>query len=304
MLMALVILVVCTALPVLGVARRLTRPPNPETGTPEVVRVVRDVSEHVRYEAALRQAKEQADAASRGKSEFLGTMSHELRTPLNAIIGFTEIMKEGVMGPLDNPHYRSYITDIHFSSTHLLNLINEILDVTKAEAGKLEVQEQVFDLRDVVEAVVRISGPPIDKAGVTVGIDLPPDLPRLQADEGKTRQVFFNAVKFTPAGGRIDISGRFDRERGLSVTVADTGIGIAPEDLNRVLEPFVQVDSSLSRRHQGTGLGLPAVKGIMELHRGTIELQGTLGRGTRATITFPPDRAVLEPALTRPQPAA
>ena len=285
----------------------LTRSTNPETGTPEVVSVVRDVSEHVRYEAALRQAKEQADAASRAKSEFLGTMSHELRTPLNAIIGFTEIMKEGVMGPLDNPHYRSYIADIHFSSTHLLNLINEILDVTKAEAGKLEVQEQVFDLRDVIEAVVRISGPPIDKAGVTVGIDLPPDLPRLQADEGKTRQVFFNlvsnAVKFTPAGGRIDISGRFDRERGLAVTVADTGIGIAPEDLNRVLEPFVQVDSSLSRRHQGTGLGLPAVKGIMELHRGTIELQSTLGRGTRATITFPPERAVLEPALTRPQPA-
>jgi signal transduction histidine kinase len=216
-------------------------------------------------------------------------------------------MKEGVMGPIDNPHYRSYISDIHFSSTHLLNLINEILDVTKAEAGKLEVQEQVFDLRDVIEAVVRISGPPIDKAGVTVGIDLPADLPRLQADEGKTRQVFFNlvsnAVKFTPAGGRVDISGRFDRERGLSVTVADTGIGIAPEDLNRVLEPFVQVDSSLSRRHQGTGLGLPAVKGIMELHRGTIELQSTLGRGTRATIIFPPDRAVLEPALTRPQPA-
>jgi len=255
----------------------------------------------------LRQAKEQADAASRAKSEFLGTMSHELRTQLNAINGFTEIMKEGVMGPIDNPHYRSYISDIHFSSTHLLNLINEILDVTKAEAGKLEVQEQMFDLRDVIEAVVRISGPPIDKAGVTVGIDLPPDLPRLQADEGKTRQVFFNlvsnAVKFTPAGGRVDISGRFDRERGLSVTVADTGIGIAPEDLNRVLEPFVQVDSSLSRRHQGTGLGLPAVKGIMELHRGTIELQSTLGRGTRATITFPPDRAVLEPALTRPQPA-
>src|SRR5205085_5659337 len=226
----------------------LTRSTNPETGTPEVVSVVRDVSEHVRYEAALRQAKEEADAASRAKSEFLGTMSHELRTPLNAIIGFTEIMKEGVMGPVDNPNYRSYIADIHFSSTHLLNLINEILDVTKAEAGKLEVQEEVFDLRPVIEAVVRISGPPIDKARLTVTIDLPADLPQLRADQGKTRQVFFNlvsnAVKFTPAGGRIDISGRFDGRSGLSITVADTGIGIAPEDLHRVLEPFVQVDSS------------------------------------------------------------
>src|SRR5205807_10340667 len=112
-----------------------TRSSNPKTGASEVVSVVRDISERVRYEAALRQAKEEANAASRAKSEFLGTMSHELRTPLNAIIGFTEIMKEGVMGPLDNPHYRSYIADIHFSSTHLLNLINEILDVTKAEAG-------------------------------------------------------------------------------------------------------------------------------------------------------------------------
>src|SRR5436190_1559393 len=223
----------------------LTRSTNPETGTPEVVSVVRDVSEHVRYEAALRQAKEQADAASRAKSEFLGTMSHELRTPLNAIIGFNEIMKEGVMGPLDNPHYRSYIADIHFSSTHLLNLINEILDVTKAEAGKLEVQEQVFDLRDVIEAVVRISGPPIDKAGVTVGIDLPPDLPRLQADEGKTRQVFFNlvsnAVKFTPAGGRIDISGRFDRARGLTGRAGLLLLPVVFHDASHARRPFARL---------------------------------------------------------------
>ena len=281
---------------------------NAETGTLEVVSIVRDISERVRYEAALREAKEQADAASRAKSEFLGTMSHELRTPLNAIIGFTEIMKEGVMGPIDNPQYRSYVADIHFSSTHLLNLINEILDLTKAEAGKLDVQEKVFDLHDVVAAVVRISGPPTAKAGVTAKIDLPADLPLLRADEGKTRQVFFNlisnAVKFTPRGGRIDISGRFDPERGLSVTVADTGIGIAPEDLDRVFEPFVQVDSSLGRRHQGTGLGLPAVKGIMELHGGTIELQSTVGRGTAATITFPPERAILEPRPKRSRPAA
>ncbi|MBV9965834.1 MAG: PAS domain S-box protein [Alphaproteobacteria bacterium] len=286
----------------------LMRSTDPETGEFEVVSVVRDISERVRYEAAMREAKEQADAASRAKSEFLGTMSHELRTPLNAIIGFAEIMKEGLMGPIENPQYRSYVADIHYSSTHLLNLINEILDVTKAEAGKLEVQEQRFDIRDIVEAVVRISGPPTDKAGLTVNIDLPADLPVLRADEGKTRQVFFNlignAVKFTPRGGRIDISGRFDRQHGLSVTVADTGIGIAPEDLDRVLEPFVQVDSSLSRRHQGTGLGLPAVKGIMELHGGSIELQSVVGRGTAVTITFPPERAVLEPALKQSLPAA
>ena len=262
----------------------------------EAVSVVRDISERVRYEAALRQAKEQADATSRAKSEFLGTMSHELRTPLNAIIGFTEIMKEGVMGPIDNPHYRSYIADIHFSSTHLLNLINDILDVTKAEAGKLELQEDAFDLRQLIETVVRVSGPPIEKAGLAVGIDFPADLPLLRADERKVRQVFFNlignAVKFTPAGGRIKIIGRFDEASGIAITVKDTGIGIAPENLARVLEPFVQIGSPVRRDHAGTGLGLPAAKRIMELHQGTLSLQSTLGVGTEATVIFPPERAV------------
>ncbi len=286
----------------------LKRSTNPVTGAAEVVSVVRDISERVRYEAALRQAKEQADAANRAKSEFLGTMSHELRTPLNAIIGFTDIMKEEVMGPIDNPHYRSYIADIHFSSTHLLTLINEILDATKAEAGKLELQEEVFDLREVIREVVRVSGPSIEKAGLTVGIDLPSDLPLLRADGGKTRQVLFNlignSVKFTPAGGRIEIRGRFDSRTGVAVIVADTGIGIAPEDLSRVLEPFVQVDSSLSRRHPGTGLGLPAVKRIMELHHGSFDLQSSVGSGTTATITFPAERAAADTALEASLPAA
>jgi signal transduction histidine kinase len=271
--------------------------------------VVRDVSERVLYEAALRQAKEQADAANRAKSEFLGTMSHELRTPLNAIIGFTELMKDGVMGPIENPQYRSYIADIHFSSTHLLNLINDILDVTKAEAGKMELHEDVFDLREVIEAVVRVSGPPIEKAGLTVAIELPPDLPLLCADERKARQVFFNlvgnSVKFTPAGGRIEIFGRFDQKSGIAVTVKDTGIGIAPQDLHRVLEPFVQVGNSLDRQHIGTGLGLPAAKRIMELHQGTLTLQSTLGIGTEATVTFPPGRAVAKAtsSASRPEPS-
>jgi PAS domain S-box-containing protein len=285
----------------------LKRSINPETGGIEVVSVVRDVSERIRYQQALRQAKEQADAANHAKSEFLGTMSHELRTPLNAIIGFTELMKEEVMGPVGSPQYRSYIADIHFSSTHLLNLINDILDVTKAEAGKLELVEDVFDLREVIEAVVRVSGPPIDKAGLSVGIDFSPDLPLLRADERKTRQVFFNllgnAVKFTPAGGRIDVTGRFDENSGMVVTVKDTGIGIAPEDLARVLEPFIQIGSPLSRQHAGTGLGLPAAKGIMELHHGTLCLQSSLGIGTAAIITFPPERAVVALELKEVVPA-
>ena len=286
----------------------LTRSTNPETGIVEVVSVVRDVSERVRYEAALRLAKEQADGANRAKSEFLGTMSHELRTPLNAIIGFTELMKEEVMGPVGNAQYRSYIADIHFSSTHLLNLINDILDVTKAEAGKLELEEDVFDLRAVVDAVVRVSGPPIEKAELTVSIDFPADLPLLRADERKVRQVFFNlvgnAIKFTPAGGRIEIIGGFDERFAIRVTVKDTGIGIAPENLSRVLEPFVQIGGPLSRQHAGTGLGLPAAKRIMELHQGTLELQSALGAGTEATVMFPPERAVVQTELKVSLPAA
>jgi PAS domain S-box-containing protein len=274
----------------------LKRSLNPETGETEVVTVVRDVGERIRYQEELQRAKEQADAANRAKSEFLGMMSHELRTPLNAVIGFTELMKEEVMGPIDNPHYRSYIADIHFSSTHLLNLINDILDVTKAEAGKLELQEDAFDLRQLIETVVRVSGPPIEKAGLAVGIDFPADLPLLRADERKVRQVFFNlignAVKFTPAGGRIKIIGRFDEASGIAITVKDTGIGIAPENLARVLEPFVQIGSPVRRDHAGTGLGLPAAKRIMELHQGTLSLQSTLGVGTEATVIFPPERAV------------
>ena len=272
----------------------LKRSLNPETGKTEVVTVVRDVGERIRYQEELQRAKEQADAANRAKSEFLGMMSHELRTPLNAVIGFTELMKEEVMGPIGNPHYRSYIAD--FSSTHLLNLINDILDVTKAEAGKLELQEDAFDLRRLIETVIRVSGPPIEKAGLAVGIDFPADLPLLRADERKVRQVFFNlignAVKFTPAGGRIDVVGRFDDRSGMTVTVKDSGIGIAPENLARVLEPFVQIGSPVSRLHAGTGLGLPATKRIMELHQGTLSLQSALTVGTEATVTFPPERAV------------
>jgi PAS domain S-box-containing protein len=274
----------------------LTRSRDPDSGATEIVSIVRDVSERVRYEAALYQAKEEADGANRAKSQFLATMSHELRTPLNAIIGFAEVMQQEVMGPVGNAQYRSYITDIHVSGTHLLQLINDILDLTKAEAGKLELNEETVDLGEVIQSVMRVSRGSIEKAGLTANIDLTPGLPRLRADERKTRQVLFNlvgnAVKFTPAGGRIDIRAHFDQQAGMRITVADTGIGIAPENLQRVFEPFVQIDNSLSRQQPGTGLGLPAVKAIMELHGGSLELRSVVGVGTEATAAFPPERTV------------
>lgn len=267
-----------------------------ETGAVEGVCVVRDIAERIRYEAELRQAKDEADAASRSKSAFLATMSHELRTPLNAIIGFADIMQNEIMGPVGSEQYRAYMADIHGSGMHLLQLINDILDLTKAEAGKLELHEEIVDLAEAVRSVARVTRGQTELAGLKVVIDLPTDLLLLRADSRKTRQVLFNlignAAKFTPRGGSIRIHGRVDAQTGVSITVSDSGIGIASDNLARVFEAFVQVDSSLSRRHSGTGLGLPTAKAIMELHDGRLELRSALGKGTDATVIFPPERIV------------
>ncbi|HZK90059.1 MAG TPA: ATP-binding protein [Stellaceae bacterium] len=249
------------------------------------------------YEA-LRLAKEEAEAANQAKSGFLATMSHELRTPLNAIIGFSEMMLREVLGAVGNEHYRSYIGDIHASGTHLLQIINDILDLSKAESGKIDLSEDVFDIRDIMRSVGQLTAGRIDAARLVQTVDLAEDLPPVSGDERKTKQVFLNlianAVKFTPAGGRIDISGRFDAVDGLAITVADTGMGIPEADLERVLKPFEQVDSSFSRQHQGTGLGLPLVKAIMEMHGGRLRLKSELGAGTKVTVVFPPERVLAQ----------
>ena len=259
------------------------------------------------YEA-LRIAKEKAEAASRVKSGFLATMSHELRTPLNAIIGFSDVMRGEILGPLGNDQYREYAADIHESGTHLLEIINDFLDLSKAEVGKLELREDVFDLRNTIRSVRQLTGASIRAAGIAEVFDLAADLPLLRVDERKTKQVLLNlitnAVKFTPLGGCIAIAGDFDPATGLSLTVTDTGIGIAPDDIRRVLEPYEQVDSSLARQHQGTGLGLPLVRSIMELHGGRIELNSEVGVGTQVRVTFPPERAVFEPPVGNSRSAA
>ena len=242
----------------------------------------------------LRLAKEEAEAANQAKSGFLATMSHELRTPLNAIIGFSEMMLREVLGAVGNEQYRAYVGDIHASGTHLLQIINDILDLSKAEAGKIDLAEEVFDLRDIMRSVGQLTAGRVHAAELTQDVDLPDDVPPLCGDERKTKQVLLNlvtnSVKFTPSGGSITVSARWEAGLGLAITVADTGIGIAEGDLDRVLKPFEQVDSSFSRQHQGTGLGLPLVKAIMELHGGRIELHSELGVGTEVTVTFPPER--------------
>jgi signal transduction histidine kinase len=231
-----------------------------------------------------------------------------LRTPLNAIIGFSEMMQREVLGALGNEQYRAYVDDIHASGSHLLQIINDILDLSKAEAGKIDLSEDMFDLRDIMRAVDQLTAGHVYAAELTQSADLPDDLPPLRGDERKTKQVLVNlitnAVKFTPAGGRIAITARFDPEDGLAITVTDSGIGIAEGDLDRVLKPFEQVDSSLSRQHQGTGLGLPLVKAIMEAHGGRLRLKSVLGAGTAVTVVFPPERVILDPAVDLPRSAA
>jgi signal transduction histidine kinase len=263
--------------------------------------------DHYRRIAEREAAKQKAESANRAKSSFLATMSHELRTPLNAIIGFSEMMRNQILGEIGNERYHPYIVNIHDSGAHLLQIITDILDLSKAESGKLDLNEDIFDLRDVVRSVRQLTSERIAAAGLVHRIGLPADLPLLRGDERKIKQVLLNlisnAVKFTPAGGTIELAAECDRDKGLILVVADTGIGIPPEDLDRVLEPFEQVDSSFSRQHQGTGLGLPLVRAIVELHGGTLALRSAIGIGTQVIITLPADLLVYDMAAA-PLPTA
>lgn len=260
--------------------------------------LVLELRKRFEAEAALRLARDDAENANRAKSQFLATMSHELRTPLNAIIGFSDIMQSEVWGPVGNERYRSYASDIYTSGTHLLQIINDILDLTRAEVGKLDLYEEIMDVGEVIHTVVRLSRGIIEQAGLTVAVDVAAHLPPLRCDERKLRQILFNlignAVKFTPAGGHIVVSTVLNSRAAIEIAVTDTGIGIAREDLSRVLEPFTQIDSLLSRHHDGTGLGLLAVKAMIERHAGRLELSSALGAGTTATLIFPPERTVAD----------
>lgn len=243
--------------------------------------------------ASLSQALEAAAASSQAKSQFLATMSHELRTPLNAVIGFSEILKSEALGPLGNPRYREYAIDIHDSGSHLLSLINDVLDFSKAEAGRLELREEPVDLGEVVADCLRLVEPGAREADIAVTADLPDGAPAMLGDARRLKQIVLNllsnALKFTPAGGSVHVALAFGPE-GATLSVADTGIGMAPQQIPVALEPFGQVDSSFSRRHEGTGLGLPLCQRFAEAHGGHISIHSVLGEGTRVTLHLPAAR--------------
>jgi len=244
----------------------------------------------------LETALEAAAAASQAKSQFLATMSHELRTPLNAIIGFSEMLASETFGPLGDRRYPDYAKNICDSGRHLLDLINDILDFSKLDAGRLELHEQTFDLPEVIEGALQMMQGEAARTGIRIIHKTPgQELPYLHADQRRVRQVLLNllsnAVKFTPAGGTVEVT-VFHRGSEVGIAVADTGIGIAAEDIPRALERFGQVDSSLSRKYEGTGLGLPLSKRLMELHDGRLELDSVVGAGTTVTILFPPKRLI------------
>ncbi|HUK58189.1 MAG TPA: ATP-binding protein [Stellaceae bacterium] len=264
--------------------------PMPEGGA---IATYSDISEQKRVEGDLRRAKEEAELASRSKSEFLANMSHELRTPLNAIIGFADILRGEIFGPLGDSRYADYATDIRDSGLHLLKLINDVLDVSKVEFGKIELAEEAVDIVGVIEGCIRLMRERVDAAGLHLNQAMPVTLPLVQCDELRMKQVLLNllsnAVKFTPAGGTITVRARLT-ERGLGITVEDTGIGIAPGDIEKALRPFGQIDSRLARKYQGTGLGLPLAKSMIELHGGRLDIESTAGEGTRVTLWLPIER--------------
>jgi PAS domain S-box-containing protein len=266
-------------------------------GLPAMLVALQDVTARRREAEALREARDQATDSSRSKSEFLANMSHELRTPLNAIIGFSEALERELFGPVGNPRYREYAVDIHDSGVHLLNLINDILDLSKIEAGHFKLHEDETDLDGVVASACRIVRHRAQQAAISIETNLPKPAVSLMADERALKQILINlvsnAVKFSNDNSTVTVDCSVSAH-GLRIAVIDRGIGIAESDIPKALAPFTQLDGTLSRVHEGTGLGLPLAKHMTELHGGELTIVSAVGEGTTVYVDLPASRITSE----------
>ncbi len=276
-----------------GTWLRVSRQPTQEGGA---VAVYADISELKRREAQLEVAVCEAEAANRSKTDFLANMSHELRTPLNAIIGFSETMVTELLGPVGTPQYKEYAGDILSSGRHLLDIITDILDVSKIEAGEQRIEEALLEIDAVVEDALRMIRERAASSRHTITTEFPDEMPHLFADRRAILQVLLNllsnALKFTKDGGEISVTIAVQDDGALSIVIADSGIGMAEEDLPRALSLFGQVEGSMQRTYEGTGLGLPLSDRLMELHGGSLSIESTLGEGTTVTLEFPAKRVI------------
>jgi signal transduction histidine kinase/HAMP domain-containing protein len=267
---------------------RVSRSPTEEGG---FFLVISDFSDVKEKEEHLNEARLQAEAASEAKSSFLANMSHELRTPLNAIIGFSEILSGQVFGELGNPKYLEYANDIEQSGAHLLTVINNVLDLTKSQAGMLELTGEAVDLGGVTESCAKMMRGQCARAKLSLAVAVPSTPLLIWGDSAKLRQILLNlmsnAVKFTEPGGSVTVCTEVSGDSWAVLRVIDTGIGMSPADISIALVPFGQVDSRLARRYDGTGLGLPLTKALVELHGGSIAIHSACGEGTEIIVTLP-----------------
>lgn len=258
------------------------------------VATYRDITELYKTQQMLLDAKQKAESASRSKSEFLANMSHELRTPLNPIIGFSEIMEQQLHGALGSTHYDEYVKAIKESALHLLSIINDILDIAKIEAGKAEPSDDDVRIGEIILSCRRLMQESATQANIALEANVSDNIPRFRADPRMVKQIILNllsnAIKFTPAGGKVTVV--VEVVDALRIIISDTGIGMSAADIEKALTPFEQADRSITRKYQGTGLGLPLARSFARLHGGDLMIDSKLGEGTAVTVTFPAHRLI------------